>query len=141
MRGQKCKPQIPMANDQSSPKFANPKKGYDLEERTARFAEAVIDFCKSVRQDSITQPIINQLVRAGTSIGANYSEADEASSKKDFINKVSIANKESKETKYWLRILSYAAQEHKEEARMLWKEAEELNLIFSAIIRKTRGKD
>lgn len=127
-----------MANDQSSPKFANPKKGYDLEERTARFAEAVIDFCKSVRQDSITQPIINQLVRAGTSIGANYSEADEASSKKDFINKICIANKEAKETKYWLRVSAHAVPECKVNARVLWREAQELNLIFSAIIRNAR---
>ncbi|OGZ09641.1 MAG: four helix bundle protein [Candidatus Lloydbacteria bacterium RIFCSPHIGHO2_02_FULL_51_22] len=128
-----------MTNVQQNPNAQKPK--YDLGERTACFSEKIIDFAKKIPQSTITRPLISQIIRSGTSIGANYSEADEASSKKDFINKVSIANKESKETKYWLRILSYAAQEHKEEARMLWKEAEELNLIFSAIIRKTRGKD
>ena len=127
-----------MTNAQSNPK---PKTKYDLEERTARFGEEMIDFAKNILQSPITKPMINQIIRSGTSIGANYSEADEASSKKDFINKVAIANKETKETKYWLRMVSHASPEHKEEARKLWREAHELNLIFSAIIRKTRGKE
>lgn len=128
--------QIPMANDQSNPK--SKKSKYDLEERTAKFSESLVDFCKKLRQDLITKPIINQLIRAGTSIGANYSEADEANSKKDFINKISIAKKETKETKYWLRIIAYTLPEIKIEARKLWKEAQELNLIFAAIIRNSK---
>ncbi len=63
---------------------------YDLEERTAKFGESVIEFCKSIKQDVITKPIIGQLVRSGTSIGANYMEANAASSKKDFRNKIFI---------------------------------------------------
>jgi len=110
-----------------------------LEERTAKFAEQIVDFCKKVPQDTITRPIINQLIRAGTSIGANYCEADEASSKKDFLNKVFIAKKETKETKYWLRIIAHTVADTKPAATELWKEANELNLIFAAIIRNTKA--
>ena len=110
-----------------------------MEERTAKFAEQIVDFCKKVPQDTITRPIINQLIRAGTSIGANYCEADEASSKKDFLNKVFIAKKETKETKYWLRIIAHTVADTKPAATELWKEANELNLIFAAIIRNTKA--
>lgn len=145
-----------MINDQSSPKFKNPnsqtqmtnetsnpnaQKKYDLEDRTLKFSEEIIDFCKKLPQTLITKPIISQLIRAGTSIGANYCEADEASSRKDFINKISIAKKETKETKYWLRIITHTLPESKSEARKLWKEAQELNLIFAAIIRKAKSKN
>jgi four helix bundle protein len=58
--------------------------GYDLEERTAKFGENVIEFCKSIKQDVITKPLISQLVRSGTSVGANYMEANAASSRRDF---------------------------------------------------------
>jgi four helix bundle protein len=127
-----------MANDQPSLKPKNPKQKYDLEERTAKFAENIIDFSKKLPQDQITKPLINQIVRSGTSIGANYSEADEASSKKDFINKISIAKKETKETKYWLRLIAYTLPQFKEQARKLWQEAQELNLILAAIIRNSQ---
>jgi|SRR3989338_10330451 len=127
-----------MSNDQSNPKSKNPK--YDLEERTALFVEQIIDFCRPLKQDAITKPLISQLVRSGTSIGANYCEADEASSKKDFINKLSIAKKETKETKYWFRIIAHVLPEVKVPARALWKEAQELNLIFATIVRNTRSK-
>ena len=70
-----------------------------MEERTAKFSENVLTFCRVLKEDSITRPLISQIVRSATSIGANYSEADEASSKKDFIHKVAIAKKETKETK------------------------------------------
>lgn len=130
-----------MTNDQSNPNLKNPKRTYDLEERTAVFAERVIDFSRKIPRNAISIPLVSQFVRAGTSIGANYCEADDASSKKDFVNKISIANKETKEAKYWLRIIAHAAPELKGEARELWKEAQELNLIFSAIIRNTKKKN
>ena len=79
------------------------KSKFDLEERTSKYAESIIDFCKKIKLDTITRPIISQLVRSGTSIGANYCEADEASSMKDFVNKICIAKKETKETKGTLR--------------------------------------
>lgn len=84
--------------------------------------------------------MINQIVRSGTSIGANYSEADEANSKRDFINKVAISKKETKETKYWLKIITHTLSEFKDEAGKLWKEAQELNLILAAIIRNSKKK-
>ncbi len=127
-----------MANAQSNPNSKN--SNYDLEERTDKFSENIVDFCKKCPENSITKPLINQLIRAGTSIGANYSEADEANSKKDFINKIAISKKETKETRYWLRIIAYSIPQLKENARILWKEAQELNLIFAAIIRSCNNK-
>ena len=110
---------------------------YDLEERTAIFGEAVIEFCLSLPTNPVTAPIINQLVRAGTSIGANYCEADEAESKRDFRHKIAICRKEAKETKFWLRMIAKAAPSQKTTARPLWREAKELHLIFCATIRTT----
>lgn len=80
--------------------MANVKNNYDLEERTARFGEDIIDLCKTIEQNVITKPIISQLVRSSTSIGANYMEANGASSKKDFTNKIFICKKEIMETKH-----------------------------------------
>jgi four helix bundle protein len=129
--------QNPMTNVQLNHNDANPKR-YDLSERTIRFSQSIIDFCKSLANNAITSPLINQLIRSGTSIGANYHEADEGSSKKDFVNKIAIANKEAKETKYWLQVIAHADPQCKTQARILWKEAHELNLIFSAIIRNSK---
>lgn len=114
-------------------------KKYDLEERTAKFGENVIDFAYKIQKNDITRPIISQLIRAGTSVGANYCEADCAESKKDFEHKLGICKKESKETKHWLRMTAKAAKELSEEARKLWREATELNLIFSSIVRKSKS--
>ncbi len=110
---------------------------YDLEERTAIFAERIIDLCKKTPKNIVTTPIINQLIRSGTSIGANYCEANGASSKKDFKNKIFICKKEAKETKYWLRLLAKTADESKNECRELWQEAQEFTLIFSKIASNT----
>ena len=122
----------------SPPNSKNPKQKYDLEERTTKFSEEIIDFTKKLLQNSITKPIISQLIRAGTSVGANYAEADEANSRKDFINKIAISKKETKETKYWLRLIAHTLPEFTPEARNLWKEAQELNLILAAIIRSSK---
>ena len=113
---------------------------YDLEERTAKFAENIIEFTKKIPKDSITLPIISQLVRSGTSIGANYCEADEAESGKDFKHKLGIAKKESRETKYWLRIVTKTTPRLEGEAKILWQEAKELSLIFNSIINKINSK-
>ena len=109
------------------------KKNYDLEERTAQFGESSIVFCKSGKQDSITRPLINQFIRSATSIGANYMEANGASSKKDFRNKIYICKKEAQETKHWLRMLAKCLPDRKDELKKLWKEAQELTLIFQKI--------
>ena len=107
---------------------------YNLEERTAKFGEDMIKFCKTIRQDSISGPIINQLVRSSTSVGANYMEANGASSKKDFKNKIHICKKEVQETKHWLRMIASCFPEKKEEVIKLWKEAQELTFIFGKIV-------
>lgn len=110
---------------------------YDLEERTARFAEEIIDLCKKSPKNSIINPIIDQLIRSGTSIGANYSEANGASSRKDFRNKIFICKKESIETKYWLRMLTKGEASLRIDCKKLWKEAQELTLIFSKIAKSS----
>ena len=110
-------------------------KKYDLEERTASFGESIIEFVKTLPHNIINKPLINQIIRSGTSIGANYMEADGAESKKDFRHKISICKKESKETKHWLRMIAKANPKKAEECRKLWAEAQELTLIFSAILR------
>ncbi len=109
-------------------------KIYNLEERTAKFSESVIDFVKSIKKDIINDSIIRQLIRSSTSVGANYCEANAASSKRDFRNKIYICKKEIQETKYWLRLIAKTNQETKENARILWKEAQELTFIFGKII-------
>jgi four helix bundle protein len=106
---------------------------YDLEERTALFGEEVIVFARRIKEDTVTKPLISQIVRSATSIGANYMEANGASSKKDFRNKIYIAKKEAKETLHWLRMIVKACPEKTEKARELWKEAKELVLILQSI--------
>jgi len=112
---------------------------YDLEERTAKFGEEVIDFVKTLKQSPINSPLINQIVRSATSIGANYCEANNSSSKKDFKNKIFICKKESSETKHWLRMIARANQEKRNECKLLWKEANELTMIFSKIISSLKS--
>lgn len=113
---------------------------YNLEERTAKFGENVIEFCKTLKQDPISKPLISQLVRSGTSIGANYMEANGASSKKDFGNKIFICKKEAQETKHWLRMIAKYASEKREGAHNLWKECQELTMIFQKITSSLKGR-
>ncbi|MBI2024265.1 four helix bundle protein [Candidatus Giovannonibacteria bacterium] len=116
------------------------KREYDLEERTAKFAESIIALASKIIKNAITLPLISQIVRAGTSVGANYCEANGASSKKDFKNKIYICKKEIQETKYWLRIIANADKNVSEESRKIWKEAQELTLIFAKIISTMEKK-
>lgn len=118
-------------NNQFSMFQTNPK--YNLEERTAKFGESVLFMCKGIKLNEFNRSIINQLIRSSTSVGANYMEANGASSKKDFRNKIFICKKEAQETKHWLRMLSVIEQESKETLILLWKEAQELTLIFQKI--------
>lgn len=114
------------------------KRKYDLEERTAKFGEDIIRFCGKIFQNPITIPIISQLIRAGTSVGANYCEVDNAESGKDFKHKIGICKKEARETKHWLKMTAVACPDLKNEVRKLWQEAKELNLIFNAILNKIK---
>src|ERR1017187_2128866 len=113
------------------------KPAFDLEERTALFGEAVIRFAKIIPKNPVATPLISQIVRSGTSVGANYCEADDAVSKKDFKNKIGTCRKKARDTKLWLRMIAAAEPELKVEARKLWQEAKELHLIFAAIWRKS----
>ncbi|MEK7616193.1 MAG: four helix bundle protein [Patescibacteria group bacterium] len=113
-------------------------KKFDLEERTAKFGIMVLDFCRKIAENSITRPLISQLVRSGTSVGANYCEANNAESKKDFVHKIGICKKEVRESMYWFHMIGASVPESKESARKLWQEAKELNLIFAKIIKSSR---
>ncbi|MFA6047419.1 MAG: four helix bundle protein [Parcubacteria group bacterium] len=114
---------------------------YNLEERTTKLSENTIEFLRNIKKDIITIPIIGQLIRSITSIGANYCEANGASSRKDFKNKIHICKKETKESMYWLQVLAKAAPEHKVKCRELWRESQELAMIFSKIINTMENKD
>ena len=109
---------------------------FDLEERTALFGEDIIRFLKKVPQGPINNRLIDQLVGCGTSIGANYCEANEGVSKKDFKFVIARCVKEAKESKFFLRMIATAQPQLAEEARTLYREAKELHLIFATIYRK-----
>ncbi len=131
-----------MTNQLANEMITNEKRTkFDLEERTGRFGEEVIRFSKKIPENVITRPLISQLIRAATSIGANYCEADDAESRKDFKHKIGICKKEARETKHWLRMIVVSVPDLKDEARKLWQEAKELNLIFNAIVRSTKQKN
>jgi four helix bundle protein len=111
----------------------------NLMERVARFGERIIRFAKKIPR-GVNHPennrLIDQLVGAGTSVGANYCEADDAVSGKDFRNKIGTSRKESKETMFFLRMVAASEASLAEDARELWREAKELNLIFGSMWRK-----
>jgi four helix bundle protein len=133
--------EMPNSKTQMTNEFQNPndKKVYDLEERTARFGEDIIDFAKRLPKNLINNQLIVQLVRSGTSVGANYMEADGAESKRDFRHRIAICKKESKETKHWFRMIAKANHNSKEECKRLSGEAQELTLIFSAILLRRKN--
>ena len=112
-----------------------PAKIYDLEERTAVFGESIIDFAKKVPHGPLTNRLIDQLVGAGTSVGANYCEADDAVSKKEFRLRIGTCKKEARESKFFIRMIVRAIPELREHAKPLWQEAKELHLIFAKIYR------
>jgi len=107
---------------------------YNLEERTAKFAESIIELSTNIKRNVVTLPLISQLVRAGTSVGANYCEANGASSRKDFRNKISICKKEIQETCYWLRIISKSDPSLAPSIVQHADEAHQLTLIFTRIL-------
>jgi four helix bundle protein len=115
---------------------AMPPTPEDLGERTARFGESIIRFAKRIPRHAVNNRLIDQLVGAGTSVGANYCEADDAVSGKEFKQKIGTCRKESKESMFFLRMVATAEEGLAAEARVLWREAKELNLIFGAIWRK-----
>ncbi|MBU2635306.1 four helix bundle protein [Patescibacteria group bacterium] len=115
----------------------NPKR-YDLEDRTLEFGKRIIRLCKTLPKNTINFKLIDQLVRSGTSMGANYREANETETKKDFKFRIRICRKEGKETIYWLNLVIEANPEFKERIRPLLQETSELVKIFAAILEKSR---
>lgn len=111
---------------------------YDLEERCSLFAEEVIVFLNKLPKSRLLEPLTLQPIRSATSVGANYIEANQASSKKDFRNKITICKKEANESKYWLRLIAKSNVGSADTARKLWSEAHELLLIFGKIESKSR---
>ena len=116
-------------------------KQYDLEERTLAFAKEVRLFVKKLPKTIGNIEDGKQLVRSSGSVGANYIEANESLSKKDFIMRVKICRKEAKETRYWLSLLDITNSPEMEDTRaVLWNESKELMMIFGSIIRKSENK-
>jgi four helix bundle protein len=113
-------------------------KRYDLEERTFGFARDVRAFVKTLPRTVANGEDIRQLVKASGSLGANYIEANESLSKKDFVLRIKISRKEAKESRYWLRLLDTGEKGAVEKARgALIQEATELMNIFGSIARKS----
>lgn len=115
------------------------EKVFDLVERTARFGEAVIRLGKQVKPTTVSRPVVSQLVRSATSIGANYAEARAAQSGRDFDHKIGLCKKEASETMYWLRMMMTVEPAASDECGALEREAHELVMIFSAILKKRRS--
>jgi len=116
------------------------QKKYNLEKRTCDFGLRVIQFCKKIRSTDILSPLTKQLIRSGTSIGANYLEANEANSKREFCHRICIAKKEARETMHWLLMISEADESLSLKATDLYGEAHEFVLIFAAIVRNSKSK-
>jgi four helix bundle protein len=115
---------------------ASQRHAFDLEERTAKFGEAMIHFCKKIPRGPENNRLIDQLVGCSTSVGANYCEANEGVSKKDFKCTIGRCVKEAKETKFFLRMVAASEPKLADDARLLYREAKELHLIFASIYRK-----
>jgi four helix bundle protein len=112
-------------------------KKYDLEERTALFAERVRNFCLKLSKNIVNTEYLPQLIRAGSSPGANYIEANESIGDRDFKMKIKTCRRESKESAYWLRlVVTDGSKEMEDERNYLRQEAKEFILIFTAILKK-----
>ena len=114
------------------------KKEFDLAKRTKEYGKGAIQFSRSIPLTIVTKPLISQFIRSATSIGANYCEADQAQTKKDFIHKISLCKKESRETMYWIEMIIESSPKTKDAGEMLWQEAKELTMIFNKIIITTK---
>jgi len=114
----------------------------EIQDRTLKFAIRTAKFVKNISRDVSFEILAKQLLRSATSIGANMREADSASSRKDFINKVSIAKKEAQETEYWLEVVKGSEfinnESNKKELDVLLAESHEIVLVLAAILRKSK---
>ena len=117
---------------------AKSSKQYDLEERTLKFAKEVIELANALPKTMANTEIIKQIIRSSGSVGANYIEANEALSKKDFTMRVKICRKEAKESRYWLRLIEVRGEETEKRIQSLINEATELMKIFGSIVEKSK---
>ena len=108
-------------------------KKFDLENRTLIFAKDCIDLCKSLIRDTINIELVSQLIRASSSVGANYREANDSTTKKDFYYRIGICRREAKESKYWLELLLHANKKFSGRIEPLIDEALQLTRIFASI--------
>ena len=112
-------------------------KKYDLEDRTLRFASEVRSFIKQLPKTVVIMEDVRQLVRSSGSVGANYIEANESLSKKDFVMRIKISRKEAKESRYWLNLINTEGNNLLEKQKsFLIQESQELTNIFGAILKK-----
>lgn len=119
-------------------KTQNPKR-YDLEDRTLRFARQVRSFVRKLPKTTANREDGKQLIRSSGSVGANYIEANEALSKKDFVMRIKLCRKEAKESRYWLDLIDTSEYEQLEKERLvLRQEAAEVTKIFGAILEKSK---
>ena len=116
----------------------NKAQPYDLEERTFKFTKEVINFIKFIPRNLANNEIAKQLIRSSGSVGANYIEANESLSKKDFVMRAKICRKEAKESIYWLRLIEVSGAKPENQREGLIDEATQLLKIFSAIIEKSK---
>ena len=112
------------------------RKPYDLGERTKLFAKEVIAYQNTLSKTLANNEIRKQLIRSAGSVGANYIEANESFSKKDFALRIKTCRKEAKESRYWLELLEVNGDEPEKRRQTLIQEATELLRIFNAIIEK-----
>jgi len=110
-------------------------KKYDLEDRTLKFAKDCIDLCRLFMRDTINIELVSQLIRASSSVGANYREANDSTTKKDFYHRIGICRRESKESKYWLELLLHSNQKLSDKIDSLTDEALQLARIFASIVK------
>lgn len=106
---------------------------FDLEDRTLKFAKNCLDLCKLVQRDTVSHELVKQFIRACCSVGANYREANDTITKKDFLHKIAICRREAKESKYWLELLLHTNPDLGKQIEPLIDEALQLARIFASI--------
>jgi four helix bundle protein len=126
--------QITNNNLQSQKKYRN------LEERTLDFSKRIIRMCKSLRHNTVNRKLVDQCLRSGASVGANYREANEALGKKDFLYRIRVSRKEAKETSYWLELIIEANQDMDDRIQPLLQESIEIRNILSSILDKSTSQ-
>ena len=129
---------IQMTNEIQMTNVKFSKQTYNLEDRTLQFSKECIDICKLVIKDVINVELVGQLVCASGSIGANYREANDSITKKDFYHRIGICRREAKESKYWLELLLHSNLKYIDKIKPLADEALQLAKIFAAIGNKNK---